>query len=199
MQNAPPTAADLRLRGLRVSPDELWAMTWEALSTLSQTLQPADPRTDLTASEAAALERGGFELGVADLGTGDPLARTVAEHAALLETSFTTAAAAERIGVDPSRLRQRLSCQPQTLFGVKVDAGWVIPAFQFDGARLLPGLARVVAELDPTLHPVAVQRWFLTPNPDLTIGDEEAEHLSPRDWLRGGFPPDAVAALARNL
>lgn len=199
MQNAPPTIADLRLRGLQVSPDELWAMTWEALSALSQTLQPADPRADLTASEAAALERGGFELGVTDLGTEDPLARTVAEHAALLETSFTTAAAAERIGVDPSRIRQRLSSQPQTLFGVKVDAGWVIPAFQFDGARLLPGLGRVVAELDPTLHPVAVQRWFLTPNPDLTIGDEEAEHLSPRDWLRGGFPPDAVAALARNL
>jgi hypothetical protein len=126
---------------------------------------------DLTRAEARALERGGFSLAPADLGTEDPLARTAAEYAALLKASLATADLAARLGVDPSRIRQRLTARPPTLYGIRLESGWVIPQFQLDAGRLIPGLVEVVPQLDSDLHPLTVLRWFTTPNPDL-LSDE---------------------------
>jgi hypothetical protein len=58
----------------------------------------------------------------------------------------------------------------------------------------------VVASLDPDLHPVAVFRWFTTPNPDLIVeGPGEGRTVSPRDWLRLGLAPRVVADQAAVL
>lgn len=59
----------------------------------------------------------------------------------------------------------------------------------------MPGLDAVVAALAPTLHPVAVSRWFTTPNADL-LGDAA---VSPIDWLVAGAAPEPVAALAEAI
>ena len=193
-----PTVAFLHSYGIRVSPGMLDEMVKEAVIRLHQTLYPDDPRTDLTTGEAEALRRGGFSLEPEDLGREDPLARTAAEFVALLKASLSTAAVARKLGVDPSRIRQRLTSQPPSLYGIRLSSGWVIPDFQFDGDRLIPGVGDVVAGLDPELHPVAVQRWFTTPNPDLMVEDE-SRSLSPRDWLRFGLPAQAVIDLAADL
>jgi hypothetical protein len=203
MQGAPkvdPTIAFLSAHGIRVAPTTLDAMVREAVTRMRQTLYRADPRADLTVAETAALQKGGFILEPLDLGSDDPLVQTAAEFAALLKESFSTAAAAERLGVDPSRIRQRLTSQPPTMYGVRLEAGWVVPQFQFDGNKLIPGVAELVARLDPELHPVAVFRWFTTPNPDLVLerGDE-SRTLSPRDWLLLGLPVQEVADLAADL
>ncbi|MGH9362660.1 MAG: hypothetical protein ACRD2T_12165 [Thermoanaerobaculia bacterium] len=112
---------------------------------------------------------------------------------------MTAAEAAKRLGVDPSRIRQRLTSRAPTLFGIRLESGWVVPEFQFDGDTLLPGLGEVVARLDPELHPIAIFRWFTTPNPDLVGGPGKERALSPRDWLRLGLPVAAVAELASDL
>ena len=65
-----------------------------------------------------------------------------------------------------------------------------------DGDTVLPGLASVVARLDPSLHPPGVFRWFVTPDPDLEL---DQTPVSPRDWLRLGNDPAPVAALAEAL
>jgi hypothetical protein len=161
----------------------------------------SDPRPDLTEAEAAVLRSGGFVLEPVELGTEDPLAQTVAELAALLQESLPTSEAAARLGVDPSRIRQRLTASPPSLYGIRLESGWVVPTFQMEGNKLLPGVAEVVARLDPELHPVAVFRWFHLPTPDLTLERKEEEPLvlSPRDWLRLGLPVKPVAELAGHL
>jgi hypothetical protein len=191
--------AFLHTHGIRVEPKIFDEMVQEAVKSLPRILDRADPRVDLSAAEAKALVRGGFQLEVVDLGTEDPLARTAAEYAALLKTSLSTADAARRLGVDPSRIRQRLTSQSSTLYGIRLESGWVIPEFQFEGNELLSGISEVVPHLDPELHPVSVFRWFTLPNPDLIADELEGRALSPRDWLRLGYPPGAVAAIARDL
>jgi uncharacterized protein YifE (UPF0438 family) len=160
----------------------------------------AAPRADLTEAEVAVLKKGGFALEPLDLGVEDPLVQTAAELTALLRESLSTAAAAERLGVEPSRIRQRLTSQPPTLYGIRLESGWVVPEFQLDGSKLIPGIADVVARLDPELHPVSVFRWFTGPSPDLAFEqNEEARTLSPREWLRLGLPVQAVLGLAAEL
>lgn len=169
------------------------------MSQLPRTLYRPDPRADLSRPEVEALEKGGFNLKPADLGKDDPLARTVADYAALLKSSLSTAEAAQRLGVDPSRIRQRLTSEPPTLYGIRVSGGWVLPAFQFEGDDLVPGIGEVVSRLDPELHPVSVFRWFTHPSPDLVAEELDGKALSPREWLRLGLPVQAVADLAGAL
>ena len=61
---------------------------------------------------------------------------------------------------------------------------------------VIPGVKGVVWKLSPTFHPVAVSRWFTTPNADLTLDDEA---VSPIAWLASGGPPAGVAALAGSI
>jgi hypothetical protein len=76
-----------------------------------------------------------------------------------------------------------------------------LPRWQFadDLTRLLPGIRRVFPHLDRGIHPVAVYRCLISPDPDLTIDEAEELTLSPRDWLRSGRDPQAVADLAGAL
>src|SRR5579872_3734684 len=168
----------LRTRGIEVAPADLDPMVKEAVTRLRRILYRSDSRADLTPAEARALEQGGFVL--ADRpGAADPLAETVAEYAALLKSSLSTAEAARRLGVDSSRVRQRLTSAPPTLYGIRIGASWYIPEFQFDDNGLVPGFGDVVARLDSELHPVAVFRWFTTPNPELPVEKQAGRDLSP--------------------
>ena len=196
-----PRAAFLQAHGIRVAPQVFEEMVQEAVVSLRRSMYRSDPRPDLTAAEVAALERGGFDLEPADLGAEDPLAKTSADYAALLKESLPTAAVADLLGVDPSRIRQRLTSDPPSLYGIRLESGWVIPKFQLEGNKIIPGIAGVVARLDPEVHPVAFFRWFHQPNPDLVVEreGEEPRSLSPRDWLRFGFPEEPVAELASYL
>ena len=194
-----PTVAFLYAHGITVAPEALDELVKEAVSRLQRTLYRPDPRADLPASEAEILRKGGFVLEPANLGAEDPLARTVAEYAALLKSSLSTTDAARRLGVDPSRIRQRLTSSPPSLYGIRAGSGWVLSELQFDGNELVPGIGEVVARLDPELHPVSVLRWFTTPNPDLVAESLGGRMLSPREWLRSGLPVQAVVDLAADL
>ncbi len=188
------TAEALHRVGVEVSPDRFEAMVLEAVEGLREVYQ-ADPRRELTPAEVQALQRGGFELEQQDLGDTDPLARTAAEYAALLATSRAVPESAEALGVDSSRVRQRLAAR--TLYGIKVRSGWKLPSFQFEpSGGTVPGIEEVLPRLDPALHPVAVHRWFVTPTPDLEL---EGESVSPLTWLRAGGSPRQVGELAAGL
>ncbi len=152
----------------------------------------------LSAGEVAALEAVG--LATAPYGTQpgkpgiDPLAQSVADYMALLETSYTTSEAAKHLKVDVSRVRQRL--REGTLFGLEYDGERRLPRFQFERGQVLPGLREVMSALPRELNPLDVAQWFLSPNPDLEAG---AQSLSPREWLMRGKPVEAVMALARGF
>lgn len=192
----PQATAFLQAHGLRVGPEELQAMLRFAVSELQRSLYPPEPRADLTQAEAEALARGGLDLSPPTSEAESALARTTAKYAALLETSLTTAEAAERLGVDPSRIRQRLT--ESTLYGIRTSKGWRLPAFQFLDDGPLPGLGEVLPRFSPYLHPVALHNFFTLPAVDLHV-EELGRELSPREWLRAGYPPGVVADLAAGL
>lgn len=191
--------AFLHAHGINVAPSGLDRMVALAVAQLPRTLQDTQTAGELTEAEVKALRRGGFVLEPKIRPEDDPLALTAAEYAAILKTSRTAAQAAKALGVNESRIRQRLTSKPPTLYGIKVDSEWRIPAFVFDGKALLTGIDKVVPRLDTELHPVAFARWLSLPNPDLLARGLGEKPLSPRDWLRLGFSPDAVAQLAADL
>ena len=191
-----PSTAYFQAHGLAVEVEQLEAMVKLAIAQLQQTLYPPEPKADLTQAEAEALTAGGLNLSPRKDDEPSALARTTAKYAALLKTSLTTAEAAKRLGVDASRIRQRLS--DRTLYGVRTSEGWRLPAFQFLAERPLPGIGDVLPRLSPDLHPVAVHNFFMLPNVDLHV-EELGRDLSPREWLQAGYPPSAVADLAAGL
>lgn len=186
----------LRAHGLVVDPQELEVMVRFAVAQLQESLFPEQPQSDLTVDEAATLARGGLDLDPREEGEGSALARTTAKYAAILETSLTTAAAADLLGVEPSRVRQRLAAR--TLWGIRTPSGWRLPACQFSEDGALPDIGEVVARLSPSLHPVAVHNFLTLPHVDLWV-EELGRELSPREWLQAGYPSRAVVELAANL
>ena len=123
-----------------------------------------------------------------------PIVGLAAAHAEVVSQSTTVSALATRLGVDPSRVRQRIYAR--SLYAFKHRGGWLIPNFQLEPNSIIPGVAAVVWQLSPTLHPVAVSRWFTTPNSDLTLDDEA---VSPIAWLSSGGQSEVVAALAGSI
>ena len=57
----------------------------------------------------------------------------------------------------------------------------------------------VVRALRPGAHPVAIQNFFASPNPDLYLDEGEERPLSPRDWLLSGGGPEVLVPLAEEL
>ena len=157
---------------------------------------PAGPPQPLTDQEERRLRAGRLEPAPLATGEAHLLHRATAEYARLLTDSYSVEEAAAVLGVNGSRVRQRLTARPRTLFGLKIGKSWRIPKFQFHGRRLIPGLEAVLPRLPASLHPVAVYRWLTSPSPDLVVGDKA---ISPLDWLRVGNAPDPVARMAASL
>jgi hypothetical protein len=195
--SVPLVAAFLHAHGLNVAPDELEAALIEAIAARRAVLYPFEGRSGLTAPEADALRRGGFELEPRAMGKMDPMARAAAEHAAILASALSTAEAAARLGVSEGRVRQRFA--QRTLYGIQGRRGWLVPSFQFASEDTeLPGWDRVVPHLPTALSPVSLLAWLTLPTPDLAVGEDERP-VSPRDWLLAGNDPARVAELADGL
>jgi len=130
------------------------------------------------------------------VGARSPLVQTAADYAALLATALSVPEMARRLGVDPSRVRQRIA--GHTLVAVKDGATWRLPLFQMDetGQQLVPGLAAVAPHL-VEVHPVVAARWLMLPHPDLV--DDDGRPVAPRLWLLGGGDSAQVAILADEL
>jgi len=187
-----PPAAMLRNRFRASAQALLQNRPLRAVSSLA-----TQPSSTLSKSELQALQ-------AIDLSTqpwpaerpDDPLSQSIVDYVALVETSLTAAEAARLLGVDVSRIRQRL--RQRSLFGVEYEGEWRLPRFQFERKNVLPGLAPVLASFPADVNALDVAEWFLSPNPDLEVDDRE-QLLSPRKWLLRGLPPERVAELARHL
>ena len=191
------TAEALQEAGISISAEELDRRVAEAIRELVTHRPTVDPRTEFTPEEHAVLVEGGFDLSPLRPSDINPELRAAEQYAALLATSLTVREAAQRLGVDGSRIRQRLLARQ--MFGIRRPTGWLLPMFQFDGNRLVPGIERVLSHLNPHVHPLAVVHWFVRPHPDLCRpGDVDETPMSPRDWLLSGGNPELVAELAED-
>ncbi|MCI2421805.1 DNA-binding protein [Saccharopolyspora sp. K220] len=178
--------------GLKVTANEFLNLVEDAAKKL--TSPQVDPAAHFTEAERAALAEAGLDLTPLSDAEVDPRARTVAEQAVLRDTALSVNQAAERVGVDSSRIRHRVS--ERRLIGWKDRGGWRLPAWQFTETDVLPGLDTVLA-LMPIDQPALVLANFMTtPQEDLELGDRPA---SPREWLLAGGDPQRVAELAATI
>jgi uncharacterized protein len=191
--SAQQLAIALREAGIEAAPAAFVGLVRDALASVRS--QPrVDPRHQLSAADAEALQRGGFDLRPMSARGLSPLAETVAAHVAMLDGALSVPQAAKRLGVDQSRIRQLLG--RGDLYGVKVHGEWRLPTFQFTRRGTVPGIQQALRELPGDLHPVEVLRWLGRPDPDLEL---EHRPVSPLDWLSSGGDPARVSALARDL
>jgi len=187
----------IEVRGLRpVSAKKLNDSLRLALQSMSAVLY-GDTTQELTAAEQEVLRRGGLVL--EEQPGLDPLADTAAKFAAIIESSLTSGKVGERLGFAGGRIRQMVA--DRTLYSILLDGRRFVPIFQFarGAKRLLPNITRVNAVLNPELHPVEVFDWYVSPNPDLFVGDDIERTVSPLDWLKAGNDPEPVVRLAKAL
>jgi hypothetical protein len=177
--------------GLKVDANEFLNLVEDAARRLSP--PNPDPSHYFSADQRAALTDVGLDLSPRDENEPDFRARTVAAHAVLADSALSVLEAAKALGVDDSRIRHRL--KEGRLTGWK-DQGWRLPAWQFTGSGVLPGLEVVLRAVPEDQPALVVAAFMSTPQSDLVINDLPA---TPRQWLLSGGDPDHVARLVATL
>ncbi|GFG53472.1 hypothetical protein CQY20_31700 [Mycolicibacterium agri] len=111
----------------------------------------------------------------------------IAGHLGRLTISaFTAEEVAAGLSISASRVRQKRLARE--LWAIADGQTWLFPISQFERdanggpVRQIRGLDQVIKALAPDLHPVAVDGFLHTPQPDLFVD----KAVSPLEWLRGG-------------
>lgn len=182
--------------GLVVQPPEkLNAAVAEAIGTYAVGL-PTRPSEEMSAAERAAFEALGVDVDDAGPADSDPMQAGVIALARMIETGLSVSEAAKRLGVTESRIHQRIKAGE--IYSFRIDSRRHIPAFQFRGGELVANITEVNQALPASCHPVAVERWYATPNSDL-VDEGSGMPLSPLQWLLEGRAPEQPARLADAL
>lgn len=155
------------------------------------------PSPPLTSAEASLLDAAGL---VDAPGGTEAFDRTLVEYDLMLRESVSLAVAARELKVSESRLRQRLSPDVRTLYGVKDgERAWRIPRFQFaQKGRLVRNIDKVLPRIRPDAHPLVVVRWFTEPHQDL-VADDASAPMTPLAWLDARLDPGVVSELAAEI
>ncbi len=173
----PPRVA-MASAALRATIDAIWAQGPPSLPT----------------AERRSWERAGAQFDSNAIAVVE--AASAAAFAGLVERSLVgDAAAAERLGVDRSRISQRVGERSLYVFSGPGEER-CFPLWQFVGAKTVPGLKVVLPLVETELHPLTVDHWFTTRNVDLEV---DGEPVAPITWLTTGGSPRVVAELARDL
>lgn len=192
MRMSIPLENVLARAGLRVSPGQFLNLVEDAARQLSP--PNPNPADYFTPDQRAALTEVGLDLRPRRSDEVDSRARTVAAQAVLRDSALSVTDAAAMLGVDTSRIRHRLAAG--RLVGWKDRGGWRLPAWQFTGSGVLPGLETVLAAIPDDQPPLVVAAFMTTPQVDLPISGRPA---TPRQWLLAGGDPERVAELAHVL
>lgn len=199
-QRAARVRRDVRVIDQALGDAQLSTLAETALHLAAEILERAGSRDDdpapLGDDERAAFAR--FDIDTSRPMSTEALLRTrpavrgMSRHALMVASAVPIASAAQRMGVDPSRLRQRI--KEGTLLAVRRPRGrgWLIPAFQLTEDGEVPHLARVLAAAQRHLSPLTVACAFEIP-------DEELDDMSPRDWLVSGGDPAPVERIVAGL
>jgi len=155
--------------------------------------------TDLSEAEIKLLQEGGFPE-ITDFTSSkcsDNLATIAGEVGVMIASALSQVQTAHLLNVAESRIRQRIS--KRTLYAIVGDNNKkVLPRFQFTISSTLPGLEKVLPAINNNVHPVVIQRFFLTASEDL-YAKELKTILSPRDWLIARYPPEPLELMAADL
>lgn len=189
---SPALETVLAKAGLQVTPDEFLSLVTDAAKRLAP--PHPDPASYFTPDQAEALTDVGLDLTPLRPQDAKPRARTVVAHAVLRDSALTVAEAARQLQVDTSRIRHRLGVG--RLVGWKDKGSWRLPAWQFAGGGVLPGLETVLSAVPVDQPALVVAAFMTTAQEDLLVDGKPA---TPREWLLAGGDPRRVADLAAML
>jgi hypothetical protein len=172
-----------------ITPDDFVA----ALKTLPAVRPWA---TTLPETEARLLDDVDFhEDPAAYLAAGTEIAGRVGH---LAVTAFTAEEVAAGLKISASRVRQKRLARE--LWAIADGPSWLFPVPQFETddnggpTRLIRGLDQVFKALPADLHPVAIDGFLHTPQPNLY----HDRALTPLEWLRAGGDIDQAVTAAAN-
>jgi hypothetical protein len=190
----------LRERGVFRSLEEIEGdvrnMIVHSIGTLPVGIVGSEPARQFASEESEVLRRGGLTLEAYE-GTDDAATRTAEQYATMMSLALTEDEVQRVLGVKSSRVRQRIA--DRSLYAIAVGKERRFPQVQFHEGDLVPGVGKVLKALPEDLHPVEVESWLMSPNPDLLAGGEEGEALSPREWLISGGSASVLVSMAREL
>jgi excisionase family DNA binding protein len=193
------TEKELRKRGVFRSVEELHGEAQEMVDSLLAGLpvgRVEDPEGGFTLAELSVLREGGLTFDASEY--GNRVSRTASKYAAISASALTVREAAVLLAVSEGRVRQKIS--EGRLYAIRGRNGERrLPRFQFSERGTIEGMQETMREVPPGVHPVSLQNFFLSPNPDLYLDAEEETPVSPRNWLLSGGDPRAVTPLAREL
>ena len=90
----------------------------------------------------------------------------------LVRLSLRVNTAAERLGVSPARVRQRIA--DRTVWAYKSGRNHLLPAAQFIDNRTVPHLDKVAPLISGDLHPLSVHALLTRRFPELVVDGEPA-------------------------
>lgn len=189
---SPALETVLAKAGLQVTPDEFLALVTDAARRLAP--PHPEPASYFTPDQQTALTDVGLDLSPGLPGDAKPRTRTVVAHAVLRDSALTVAEAARQLQVDTSRIRHRLGVG--RLVGWKDRGSWRLPAWQFAGTGVLPGLETVLTAIPSDIPALVAAAFMTTPQEDLLVDGKPA---TPREWLLAGGDPRRAADLASVL
>lgn len=174
-------------------PEELIGWLEDALERSAPTSR--HPDAGWSEAEAVLLADEGVDVTELRSEERDMVGAGYRRYLGILASGLSVAEAADRLGVSGSRIRQLLS--QRRLYGVRPRSrAWVLPEWQLVGDQLTPGIETVNRALPDDCHPLMIDGFFHTPQPELEV---DGPALSPLDWLRQGGTPKPVIALAEAL
>lgn len=177
--------------GLRIDPGRFLRLVADAARKVSPP-QP-NPADYFSPVQRQVLTDVGLDLSADDEQESDPRASTVAARAVFADSAFSVTDTARLLGIDTSRVRHRL--KEGKLTGWK-DKGWQVPAWQFSGSAVLPGLDVVLRALPDDQPALMIAAFMNTPQSDLEL---DGKPVTPRQWLLAHGDPRMVADLASTL
>ncbi|WP_370071144.1 hypothetical protein [Mycobacterium sp. MAA66] len=155
-------------------------------------LPPRERAATLTRRQAQLLNNADFrEDAAASIAAGTE----IAGHAArLVLTALTADEVKTALNTSGTQIRRKRL--DRELWAIPDGQTWRFPASQFDTDpstglpfRQVPGLAQLFMALPADMHPVAIDRFLHTPQPEL---QRSGKDRAPLDWLREGGDVDAA-------
>ncbi len=126
----------------------------------------------------------------------DNMLTITGEFSQMVAGAYDQKQTAALLGVSASRIRQRLA--EGSLYSIEGLNGRVCPRFQFSASGELPGLSLALKAMDKEVHPILVERFFLSVNPDLESSLLN-QCMSPREWLLTGHDPEWLRSIIVEL
>jgi len=105
----------------------------------------------------------------------------VVGYARLIENGLTTEQVGATLHLSVAAVRKRIA--EHTLWAIKDNGRWLLPALQFDEDGLIQGMERIIRLVSVGIHPLSVCGLLTCPQAELSQGGAPVSLV---EWLRAG-------------